>query len=130
MWSLGALSCVFLGGGLGAVGRFVLSNLVNARMAFSFPLGTLTVNVLGSLIIGAVMWLIVHARPGFTSDELRLCVVVGFLGGFTTFSSFSLETFNLLLAHTYAQALLNVLLNLTLCLVATALGAYLASKLL
>ncbi len=80
---------IFLGGGTGAVCRFALNNLVGRALGTAFPYGTLAVNLLGALLIGAIVEII--ALKLSASEQLRFLLVTGFLGGFTTFSAFSLE---------------------------------------
>ena len=101
---------VFLGGGLGAVCRYFVTTQVGARFGTVFPFGTLTVNTLGSFLMGALLFL--TERTGLTADPLKLLLTVGFLGGFTTFSSFSMETMTLLRGSSYFYAAANVALNL------------------
>ena len=81
---------VFLGGGLGAVGRYVLGLCMTRLMGPGLPWGTLVVNVLGALAMGLLVGWLAH-RGGVHQDRLRLLLAVGVLGGFTTFSSYSLE---------------------------------------
>ncbi|MBK6607659.1 MAG: fluoride efflux transporter CrcB [Leptospiraceae bacterium] len=107
---------VFLGGGLGSVTRFFLSNLVNQIFGIHFPHGTLAVNVIGSCIIGILFSINEHRLDSI--PIFRQLIFIGFLGGFTTFSSFSLETMTLFLQAKFISAILNVFLNLSLCLVA------------
>jgi CrcB protein len=87
----------------------------------AFPWGTLTVNVSGSLLIGLLATL--ADERGLLSSEARLFLVVGVLGGFTTFSSFSLETFRLAQAGGTLPAVFNIALNVLSCLVAVVIGA-------
>ncbi len=84
---------VFIGGGLGAVSRYILAGLVQSWFPVDFPLGTFVVNMLGSFLIGFLFSL---EGFGFLSAESRLLLMVGFLGGFTTFSSFMLESLSLM----------------------------------
>ncbi len=80
---------IFLGGGLGAASRHWAGHLALRQFGPGFPVGTLVVNVVGSLCMGLLIgW---FAKRGATSDELRLFLATGFLGGFTTFSAFSLD---------------------------------------
>ena len=86
---------IFLGAGLGGVLRFLCSTLVHkATGNWMFPLGTLVVNMVGCLVIGYLMQL--SESRGVLQGEWRLFVFVGLLGGFTTFSSFGMETFQLI----------------------------------
>ncbi|MDR0723049.1 MAG: fluoride efflux transporter CrcB, partial [Treponema sp.] len=87
---------VLIGGGLGAAARYGSSQLVNAVWVRPFPLGTFCVNALGSFIIGFLFQTFESARiPTEISGELRLLLITGFLGGYTTFSSYALETLRL-----------------------------------
>ena len=85
-------SCIiiFIGGGLGAVSRFLLSSLVGVYTRGVFPWGTLTVNLLGALLIGLFVEL--AALKFLVFNQYKLFCITGFLGGFTTFSAFSLES--------------------------------------
>lgn len=92
---MNAALLVALGGAVGSLARFKLSEFILfSYPALKFPLGTFIVNLLGCLVIGALAGL--AERPGFLSGEARFFLFAGVLGGFTTFSAFSLETFNLL----------------------------------
>ena len=114
---------VGLGGCLGAIARYTAGRLVSGSSffaAYSFPWATLVVNVLGSFAIGLLAVLLMHRSAG--SEELRLLLIVGFLGSFTTFSAFSLETLTLLNDGVWLRAVLNILANVLLCLIAVVLG--------
>lgn len=116
---------IALGGALGAVCRFLLSNAVNQRFASAggFPIGTLAVNGIGSFLIGALFVVLNHYATGqAVSDQLRSLIIVGVLGGFTTFSTFSLETLQLIEAGLWSKALLNIILSVLLCILAAAAG--------
>lgn len=117
---------VMLGGAIGAACRYWASFFVAARTTSDFPLGTLVVNAAGSLCIG-VLWYIMSQES--TSTGLRLFLIVGVLGGFTTFSAFSMETLNLLRAGDLKMALINIVASNVVCLVMAAIGFY-ASKLM
>ena len=110
---------VALGGAVGAATRFAIAQWAGARWGWTFPWGTLAVNITGSLAIGLVMTLLVArgADPAF-----RLLLVTGFLGGYTTFSAFSFETLTLLEARRWDAAALYVGGSVGLGLLATALG--------
>lgn len=120
------LGCIALGGALGALSRYGVASLVYHHAGRLFPYGTLCVNVLGSFFIGYIL-VCSTARAG---DSLfwNQFVVVGMLGSFTTFSTFSMETISLIQRNQYFLALLNILLSLTLCLLATGLGVALAKR--
>lgn len=108
------------GGALGSVLRYWLARLTHALVATAFPLGTLLVNLLGSFAIGLLyVWLI--ERTGARA-ELRGFLMAGVLGGFTTFSSFSLETVHLFAQSDYGRAAANVLGSVVLCLGGTMAG--------
>ena len=122
---------VFLGGGVGAVCRSLVTTQIGMRLGTFFPFGTLTVNVVGSLLMGLIMGaLAVLARTsGLLPEQVRLLLTVGFLGGFTTFSSFSLETLTLLRGGSYALAVVNIGANVLLGLLAAGVGVYAAGEL-
>lgn len=109
-------------GGLGAVCRFVIDAVVRARRTGDFPSGTLLVNVLGSLLLGALTGLVL--RDGVDPD-LRLVLGAGFCGGFTTFSTASLECVRLVQAGRAGLALGYLLGGAACCLAAAALGLFL-----
>ena len=115
---------IALGGAAGALARYGLSTAVYGWLGREFPWGTLTVNVLGSAAIG-VCFVLVMQRVNAGEDSaalLQSAVVVGFLGAFTTFSTFSLETIGLLEAGHVGRALLNALGSVVLCVIACFAG--------
>jgi len=114
---------VAIGGALGAVSRYGVSRVLLVYPGF--PFATLVVNVVGSLFIGYLTALLFE-RSG--ADDLRLLLITGFLGAFTTFSAFSLETLLLYQQGEIVRAILNVTLNLVLCLVAVSGGFILARQ--
>jgi len=116
-----------IGSGIGGILRYIVSNLSYKYFAPFFPFGTLIVNVLGSFILGIVFFYL--SEKSVISPELRLFLGIGFCGGFTTFSTFSLETFNLIRDTEYLLAFGNIILNLFLALIAVIL-AYWIIKLL
>lgn len=121
------LLAIASGGAVGAVLRYWTSTTIHARFGTAFPYGTLTVNVLGSLLIGFLyIWFIERAAAG---PALRAFLMIGLLGAFTTFSTFSLETLNLLESGEPGRALLNVMLSVTVCLLATGFGILAARQL-
>jgi len=124
---------IAIGGALGSVARYALNGVVSEKLGVgaTFPLGTLVVNVAGSFIIGVLGALTMP--EGRMSSEGRAFVtqfmMVGICGGFTTFSSFSLQTLSLMREREWLYAGGNVLLSVALCLLATWLGFVLASAL-
>ena len=112
---------VACGGALGTVARFALSGFVAERFP-SFPLGTLIINVSGSFVIGLFAALTEPQGPWLVSPTLRAFFMIGVCGGYTTFSSFSLQTLNLAREGQWLYAGLNCLLSFVLCLVAVWLG--------
>ncbi|MBI3899012.1 MAG: fluoride efflux transporter CrcB [Gammaproteobacteria bacterium] len=121
------LFAIAIGGAVGSVLRFWLSNVVHAFAGRGFPFGTLSVNVLGCLLMG---FLFVVFVDRFSNDTvLRAGVLIGVLGGFTTFSSFSIETYNLIEQGAWLKAALNASLSVVLCLASTWIGVFLARQL-
>jgi len=108
------------GGALGAIFRYAVSNGVHALAGRGFPYGTLTVNVVGSLLMGVLYILFIERISN--NLPLRAMIITGFLGAFTTFSTFSIETFNLLEGGETFKALGNILISVTLCLLAAWAG--------
>lgn len=109
------------GGAIGAMARFGLAGLVGRAWPMSFPLGTLLVNIIGSIAMGLFVGLMARLLPPW-QGEARLFVAVGVLGGFTTFSSFSLDTISLIERGEALQAGTYVLLSVVLCLIGLYLG--------
>ena len=109
------------GGAIGAMSRYGLSLLVGRLWPMSFPLATLLINILGSVAMGLFIGLMARFLPPW-QNEARLFVAVGILGGFTTFSSFSLDTIVLIEHGQLLQAGAYVLLSVVLCLVGLYLG--------
>lgn len=114
-------------GGLGCVARFLLSGWTYALAGRGLPYGTLTVNILGSFLLGLLMTF--GLRSTLLSPELRIGLTVGFMGGFTTFSTFSYETMKLMEEGSLWQAGANIALNITMCLLFVLLGMQLARQL-
>jgi CrcB protein len=118
---------VMAGGALGSAARFWLSTAVADKIGESFPLGTLVVNVTGSFIIGVVYGVTGPNSPLLVAPEWRIFLMMGVLGGFTTFSSFSLNTLTLLQNGQWFLAGLNAVLSVFLCLVGAWFGYVLAN---
>jgi len=99
-----ALGLVFLGGGIGSLARWQVGLAIHRRYGGPFPLGTLVINVSGSFIIGLLCTLLGIGLRGQVDDEVTALVLTGLLGGYTTFSSYELETLELLQARRRAMA--------------------------
>lgn len=117
---------VFIGGGTGAVARYVAGSVIMRRFGGSFPLGTLTINVTGSFLIGLLMTLLTERYK--LDPRWRMAMVVGFLGGYTTFSSFEWETYTAVRAGGLWTGMLNVVSSIILGYVAVWLGSTLAQR--
>lgn len=117
---------IMLGGAIGSALRFLAASSIDRWSGVLFPWGTVTVNILGSFIIGLFTGLTGPEGPFSVSATLRAFVTIGILGGFTTFSSFSLQTMLLWQEGNYWHAAGNVLLSVTVCLLATGLGLTIA----
>ncbi len=117
---MGQALAIAAGGALGALLRFWSSSWVYSLLGRAFPYGTLAVNLVGSLAMGfCYVWLVERSTLG---PEWRALVMVGFLGAFTTFSTFSIETINLLEGGALSKALLNMVVSVVLCVMAAWLG--------
>ena len=112
---------IFLGAGSGGVFRYWISTMIYWLLGREFPYGTLVVNVSGCFLMGLFFVLILDRFDGI-GPPLRSLLLIGFLGGYTTFSSFSIETLNLFESGAFLSGALNVLLSVTLCIGATWLG--------
>lgn len=111
---------IAIGGAVGAVARYLVVSAVQSMLPDFKPFGTMTVNVLGCLLVGAGMaWIV---RQGMAGSPLHLFLVTGILGGFTTFSAFGYETVSLLEEQQWVGALGNIAGNLALGLPAVFLG--------
>ncbi len=116
------------GGALGATARFAMSHHVYQWFGRDFAWGTLSVNVLGSFVMGVVAVLLVDKWDA--SIEWRAFIMVGFLGAFTTFSTFSFETMQYIQIGEFTKALLNIALSLMTCLIAVWAGLVLGRQFL
>ncbi len=114
------LLAIAAGGAAGAVARYLVSVGVTSLAGRGFPYGTLTVNVSGSLLIGLLY--VTMIERSLLSPEWRAALQIGFLGAFTTFSTFSLETVDLLSRGEVLRASVNIVLSVFLCVAASAFG--------
>ncbi len=121
---LSRIVLIGLGGAVGSIFRYLLSTGVQQFLKPSFPYGTLTVNAVGSFLIGLLFVLLLERFDG-QAEQLRALLMIGFLGGFTTFSSFSIETFNLIESGEIYSGIFNVLISIFLCLSLTWVGVLL-----
>lgn len=112
---------IFFGAGLGGVLRYWISNGVYLLLGRQFPYGTLIVNISGCFFMGLLFVLTLERFDSFGS-QLRALLLIGLLGGYTTFSSFSIETINLFETGNWLSAIMNIFFSTTLCLVAAWLG--------
>jgi CrcB protein len=117
---------VAAGGAIGSVGRAWVGIAAARLFGLSFPWGTMIINIVGSAIIGIIAATALSPGRTVLSPEIRIFLMVGFCGGFTTFSSFSLQTFELLRDGRPGAALANIVASVVLCIAATA-AAYLGT---
>lgn len=122
---------IAMGGAIGSVLRYYLAIFTTSYLAerfteYNFPYGTLLVNILGSLLIGIIAGLFFEHDP---ENNLKLFLIIGILGGFTTFSSFSLETITLFLEGDILIGFLYIILSVMLGLIACLLGLYISGAL-
>lgn len=119
-YPLNAYLLVALGSGIGGAARLFVSTLVARSVGTTFPWGTLAVNVAGCLLVGALGAMFEPASPLHVRQDLRVLMIVGALGGFTTFSAFSLETLLLVQRGSPVAAATYVVVSVVLCLLAAA----------
>lgn len=119
------LLAIGLAGGIGSVLRHVVGQTAQRVFHVTFPVGTLLVNVIGCVLVGILAR---HYLNDQTAPVLRAALIVGLCGGFTTFSSFSLETVELIAAGDWPRAAAYVVASTALCLVGTAAGYQLVMR--
>ena len=117
---------VAVGGALGGIARYAIDNLLTRLAGNNFRWGTLVVNVVGCFLIGYLGEPALTSMPFPALPDARFLIAIGVFGGFTTFSFFSMQTFELLQQGRVVRALLYVACSIFLCLGATALGLYTA----
>ena len=117
---------ILAGGGAGSLTRYVAGTAIMTRFGSRFPIGTLVVNVTGSFLIGLLMTLLTERLPA--STYWRPLLVIGFLGGYTTFSSFEWETYSAIREGGFWLGLSNVVASVTLGYAAVWLGAQIARR--
>jgi fluoride exporter len=108
---------IFVGGGLGSLTRFSFSKFIQENIDKTFPFGTLGVNVLASIVLGIFVGMV--EVKSLTNPNYKALIAIGFCGGFSTFSTFSNDTLQLIQNNRLPEAILNVLLNVVLCILAT-----------
>ena len=118
---------VTIGSALGGLLRYSITRWT-LTLSTTFPFGTIFINILGSFVIGYFGTLTLQSGKFAASDNVRLFVMVGICGGFTTFSSFSLQTFDLMRTGAWGRALANVVFSVVLCVAAVAVGHFLAQQ--
>jgi len=111
-----AVFLIFLGGGIGSVARYALGRFIQGQSHSGFPIGTLAVNVIGCIAIGALARFFANTQ---TENAVRAMLIVGLCGGFTTFSTFSYETVGLMIGGKFGLAALYVGASVGACLVGT-----------
>jgi fluoride exporter len=119
---------IALGGAIGTAGRYWLSGVIARSFGETFPWGTLIINVTGSFVIGFFAALTGPDGRLFVSSNARQFVMIGMCGGYTTFSSFSLQTLNLMNNGEWYRAVGNIGASVALCLIAVWVGAVLAGS--
>lgn len=112
---------IFMGAGIGGILRYWVTNSVHLLFGRQFPYGTLVVNVSGCFLMG-LLYVLTVERLDSTNSQLRALLLIGLLGGYTTFSSFSIETLHLFEQGNWPGALLNILLSTVICIMATWVG--------
>ena len=123
------MQLIYIGvfGALGCVSRYLASGWFHSLLGRSLPYGTLMVNIVGSFLLGLLME--GSLRSTLLSPEVRIGITVGFMGGFTTFSTFSYETIRLIEEGSFLHAGANIVLNVVVCIFFAALGIFLARQL-
>jgi CrcB protein len=127
MPTLSSCLIVAFGGALGTIARYLIS-IAGLPFSRDLPLSTILINVTGSFVIGLFGTLTLADGRFPASENVRLFVMVGLCGGYTTFSAFSLQTLDLLRSGSVVRAAVNVAASVCLCILAVALGYWIASR--
>ena len=123
---LNSYVAVMVVGAFGCAARMWLSNFLAQKYGLVFPIGTLVVNILGCFIIGVFAGMTRPEGGLLVHPVIRQAVMIGFLGGFTTFSSFGVQTMALFADGEWGYAALNIVLSVVLCLIAVWIGQLIA----
>lgn len=119
---------IALGGAIGSVLRYLIYTRIDSMHMSAFPVGILVVNVLGSFLIGYLTWSLIYSIQ--LSDEYRSAILIGLLGGFTTFSSFAYNNVDYFMSGQYLTMLMNIVLSVVLCIIAAGAGLMLAKSII
>ena len=119
---------IALGGGIGSVLRYLLYTRIDQLHEYSFPIGILIANVVGSFLMGLLAWVFTSSIS--IAEEHRAAILIGLLGGFTTFSTFSHDTLQHFIQGEYLAVTLNIVLSVVLCIIAAGAGLVLAKSLI
>ena len=119
--------CVFLGSGLGGMTRYGVGVWISHMTKIVFPIGTLLINITGCFLMGLLTTLILHRNQPF-HDQMVYLVLVGFLGGYTTFSTFSIDTLRLFNQKLPYLAMLNIILSFIFCMLSVWMGSLLGTS--
>ena len=118
---------IAIGGAIGSVLRYLMYTKIDQLHSSDLPLGILTTNIVGSFFMGLLAWVFTYYLD--IAHEYRAAILIGVLGGFTTFSTFSHDTLQHIMQGAYAPAMLNIVLSVVLCIIAAGAGLLLAKSL-